>query len=131
MLALAGNLLSPGAGQMVSDPPSTRRGAQAPALPDPALRPPPRSLVILPSGTGAGGRRAGGGVLVWDKLSDFVRSVVMPLRRGADLEIEVSLRARGRAGGIPRGTLERVVKETLQQIRAEILEEETVDNSPT
>jgi hypothetical protein len=63
--------------------------------------------------------------VAWDKLSDFVRGVVMPLRQDADLEIEVSLRARGRAGGIPKGTLERVVKETLQQIRAEILEEET------
>ncbi len=61
--------------------------------------------------------------VAWEKLSDFVRGVVMPLQQEADLEIEVSLRARGRGGGIRRGTLERVVRETLQQIRAEILEE--------
>jgi hypothetical protein len=61
--------------------------------------------------------------VAWEKLSEFVRGVVMPLQQEADLEIEVSLRARGRAGGIHRGTLEWAVRETLKQIRAEILEE--------
>ncbi|MCX7681534.1 MAG: DUF499 domain-containing protein [Anaerolineae bacterium] len=61
--------------------------------------------------------------VAWEKLADFVRGVVMPLQQEADLEIEVVLRARGRGGGIRRGVLERAVRETLQQIRAEIVEE--------
>ncbi|MGC8960735.1 MAG: ATP-binding protein, partial [Chloroflexia bacterium] len=69
--------------------------------------------------------------VAWEKLSDLVRGVVMPLQQEADLEIEVSLRARGRGGGIRQGTLERVVKETLQQIRAEILEERLEETHPS
>ena len=67
----------------------------------------------------------------WDKLSDLVRGVVRPLQEEAELEIEVSLRARGRAGGIRKETLERVVKETLQQIRVVILEETSEEEGPS
>ncbi len=60
----------------------------------------------------------------WDKLSDFLRGVVIPLRReGAELEIEVSLRARAQSGEFKQTTLEQQVGETLKQIEAEVLEE--------
>jgi hypothetical protein len=60
----------------------------------------------------------------WDKLSDFVRGVVLPLHNdGATLEIEVSLQARSGSGNIKSTTLEQTVKETLRQIKAEIVEE--------
>ncbi len=60
----------------------------------------------------------------WDKLSDFLRGVVLPLRGdGADLELEVMLDARGAPGSIKASTLEQKVKETLQQIGAKVLEE--------
>jgi hypothetical protein len=48
---------------------------------------------------------------------------VVPLREHADLEIELFLQAQARAGGIPKATLEQKVRETLQQIRARVLEE--------
>ncbi len=58
----------------------------------------------------------------WDKMSDFLRGVVMPLRGdGAELAIEVTLDAQG-AGGIKKATLEQKVEETLRQIGAEVLE---------
>ncbi len=60
----------------------------------------------------------------WGKLSDFLRGVVIPLRReGAELEIEVSLRARAQSGEFKQTTLEQQVGETLKQIEAEVLEE--------
>lgn len=60
----------------------------------------------------------------WDKLSDFVRGVVNPLRQdGAELEVEVSLRANSQPGGFKKSTLDQKVRETLQQIGAEIEEE--------
>jgi len=63
----------------------------------------------------------------WDKLSDFVRGVVNPLRQdGAELEVEVSLRAQSQPGGFKKSTLEQKVRETLQQIGAEIREEREV-----
>ncbi len=62
----------------------------------------------------------------WDKLSDFLRGVVLPLRGdGADLEIEVTLDARSAPGSIKTSTLEQKVNETLRQIGAEVLEERT------
>ncbi|MCS7282892.1 MAG: DUF499 domain-containing protein [Anaerolineae bacterium] len=79
----------------------------------------------LPPAAAAVGAYALRARVAWDKLADFVRGVVMPLQQEADLEIEVVLKARGRGGGIRRGVLERVVKETLLQIRAEIVEETT------
>ncbi|MCL5958118.1 MAG: DUF499 domain-containing protein [Chloroflexi bacterium] len=60
----------------------------------------------------------------WDKLSDFVRGVVMPLQNdGAELDVEVFIQARSRSGGIKQSTLEQKVKETLAQIGARILED--------
>lgn len=59
----------------------------------------------------------------WDKLSDFLRGVVLPLRGdGADLEVEVTLNARCALGSIKTSTLEQKVTETLRQIGAEVLE---------
>lgn len=60
----------------------------------------------------------------WDKLADFVRGVVSPLRSdGAELEVEVTLDARGALGSIKASTLEQKVNETLRQIGAQVLEE--------
>lgn len=59
----------------------------------------------------------------WDKFSEFVRGVVMPLRQdGAELKVEVILEARAE-GGIKQSTLEQKVRETLRQIGATIREE--------
>ncbi|MDZ7295829.1 MAG: DUF499 domain-containing protein [candidate division KSB1 bacterium] len=59
----------------------------------------------------------------WDKFSEFVRGVVMPLRQDeAELKIEVRLEARAE-GGIKQSTLEQKVRETLRQIGATNLEE--------
>jgi hypothetical protein len=61
----------------------------------------------------------------WDKLSDFVRGVVMPLRSdGAEMEVEVSISATSDTGNIKSSTLEQKVKETLNQIGAKVVEEE-------
>ncbi len=60
----------------------------------------------------------------WDKLSDFVRGVVMPLRSdGAEIEVEVSINATSDTGSIKSSTLEQKVKETLNQIGAKVVEE--------
>ncbi|MCS7183384.1 MAG: hypothetical protein NZ869_09785 [Thermoanaerobaculum sp.] len=60
----------------------------------------------------------------WDKLSDFVRGVVVPLRQGgAELQLQITLRARA-VQGLKTTTLEHTVRETLQQIGAKILAEE-------
>jgi len=57
-----------------------------------------------------------------DKLSDFVRGVVNPLRGdGAEVELEVSVRAHSESG-IRQTTLDQKVKETLSQIGAEVVE---------
>ena len=60
----------------------------------------------------------------WDKFSDFVRGVIMPLQsEKAELDVEVLLHARSESGGIKPETLESKVKETLSQIGAEVVEE--------
>jgi hypothetical protein len=60
----------------------------------------------------------------WDKLSDFVRGVVMPLRSdGADMEVEVLIQARSGSGSMKPSTLEQKVQETLNQIGAKVLED--------
>jgi hypothetical protein len=60
----------------------------------------------------------------WDKMADFVRGVLMPLRGdGAEIDVEVSLTARSQEG-LRKATLEHRVKETLNQIGAKILDEE-------
>lgn len=59
----------------------------------------------------------------WDKLSDFIRGVVGPLRQdGAELCVEITVDARS-PGGIQPTTLEQKVRETLKQIGARIVEE--------
>ncbi|MDI6894829.1 MAG: hypothetical protein QME70_09535 [Bacillota bacterium] len=61
----------------------------------------------------------------WDKLADFVREVVLPLRSdGANLQVEVLVEARCESGGIKVSTLQQKVRETLQQIGAQVLEEQ-------
>jgi hypothetical protein len=59
----------------------------------------------------------------WDKFSDFVRGVIVPLHYEAELEVEVLVQARSESGGIKPETLESKVKETLRQIGAEVVEE--------
>jgi predicted AAA+ superfamily ATPase len=60
----------------------------------------------------------------WDKMADFVRGVLMPLRGdGADIDVEVSLTARSQEG-LKKTTLDHKVKETLNQIGAKILDEQ-------
>jgi len=59
----------------------------------------------------------------WDKMSDFLRGVLMPLHSdGADLNVEIRVEARSKTG-IKKATLEQKVKETLRQIEAEVLED--------
>lgn len=60
----------------------------------------------------------------WDKMADFVRGVLMPLRGdGADINVEVSMTAHSDEG-LRKTTLEHKVKETLAQIGATILDQE-------
>ncbi len=61
--------------------------------------------------------------LPWDKMSDFVRGVLVPLRGdGADIQVEVTLNAHSEEG-LKKATLDHKVKETLNQIGAKIIEE--------
>jgi hypothetical protein len=53
----------------------------------------------------------------WDKMADFVRG------DGADIDVEVTLTARSQEG-LRKATLDHKVKETLNQIGANILNEE-------
>jgi predicted AAA+ superfamily ATPase len=60
----------------------------------------------------------------WDKLSDFIRGVILPLRHdGAELEVEVCVQACSESGSIKQETLKQKVKETIRQIDAKILDE--------
>jgi len=78
-----------------------------------------------PQSLEAGGHRLRLRVKVpWDKLSDFIRGVILPLRNdGAELEVEVFVQAWSEFGGIKQETLKQKVKETIRQIDAKILEE--------
>ncbi len=61
--------------------------------------------------------------LPWDKLSDFLRGVILPLHQdGAGLRIEVRVEASSPQAAIKRSTLEQKVNETLNQLAARILE---------
>lgn len=81
------------------------------------LPPPPSS----PSSPGAYTLRAR---VPWERLSDFLRGVLMPLQRaGAKLTLEIRLEARAEQGPFPRSVLEGTVRETLRQIGAQVLEE--------
>ncbi len=60
----------------------------------------------------------------WDKMADFVRGVLMPLRGdGADINVEVCMTAHSEEG-LRKATLDHKVKETLAQIGANILDQE-------
>jgi Protein of unknown function (DUF499) len=60
----------------------------------------------------------------WDKIGDFVRGVVMPLRAdGAEIQVEVLIEAQSVTASIKPSTLEQKVKETLNQIGAKVLED--------
>jgi DNA-binding HxlR family transcriptional regulator len=59
----------------------------------------------------------------WERLSDFLRGVLMPLQRaGAELTLEIRLEARA-GQPLPSSVLEGLVRETLRQIGAQVLEE--------
>jgi hypothetical protein len=110
---------------------------QAPAVAEPPPQAALQATSAMPSRAGvealpsarpspeAGGHRLRLRVKVpWDKLSDFVRGVIMPLRNdGAELEVEVCVQAQSKSGSIKPATLEHKVKETLRQISAKIVEE--------
>ena len=60
----------------------------------------------------------------WDKLSDLMRGVFMPLNQeGAQINLEIKIEAQS-PQGISKNTLDLKIKETLNQIGAEVLEEE-------
>ena len=60
----------------------------------------------------------------WDRFGDFFRGVIGPLKESADtLEVEIEVRA-WKETGLPEDVLEHKVRETLRQLKAEILEEE-------
>lgn len=61
----------------------------------------------------------------WDKLSELVRGVFTPLsREGAQIALEVKIEARSEQG-ISKDTLDMKIKETLKQIGANVLEEQS------
>ena len=60
----------------------------------------------------------------WNKLSEVMRGVVMPLiDEGAEVSIRMTLDAKSESG-ISKNTIDNKVKETLKQIGAKIAEEE-------
>ena len=62
--------------------------------------------------------------LPWERLSEFMRGVITPLRNdGAEVRLVVSLEARSPAGTINRATLEHTVRETLQQLGVRVMDE--------
>lgn len=61
----------------------------------------------------------------WDRLSDMLRGVLLPLNReGVQISLEIKLETQSDTG-ISRDTLDLKIKETLNQIGAEVVEEET------
>ncbi|MEM2112080.1 MAG: ATPase, partial [Candidatus Bathyarchaeia archaeon] len=59
----------------------------------------------------------------WDKLSDLMRGVFMPLNQeGAQINLEIKIEAQSQQG-ISKNTLDLKIKETLNQIGATVLEE--------
>lgn len=60
----------------------------------------------------------------WDKLSDLMRGVFVPLNyEGASISLEIKIEAESQKG-IRKDTLDLKIKETLNQIGAKVLEEE-------
>ncbi len=65
-----------------------------------------------------------GAKVPYQRLSDFVGGVLIPLQRdGAQVDVEVVVKARAESDGIKEKTLNTSVKETLAQIGAEVKEE--------
>lgn len=63
--------------------------------------------------------------LPWDKVSEFYRGVIGPLKAdGADIRLEVYLQASSLQGSIKQATLDHKVRETLKQLDAQVLEED-------
>jgi hypothetical protein len=61
----------------------------------------------------------------WDKFSDLIRGVFMPLNReGAKISLRMKIEASSEKG-ISKDTLDLKVRETLRQIGAKIIEEKT------
>jgi hypothetical protein len=61
----------------------------------------------------------------WDKLSDLIRGVFMPLNReGAKISLRMKIEASSEKG-VSKDTFDLKVKETLRQIGAKIIEEKT------
>ena len=116
--------------ELIQQPPSVDEPPREEAPKDTTASDPKPGVAAPPSAPQspeAGGHRLRLRVKVpWDKLSDFVRGVILPLRNdGAKLDVEVLVQARSESGGIKPATLEHKVKETLRQIGAEIVEEHT------
>jgi hypothetical protein len=86
--------------------------------PGPGPLPPPTPAPIV------GVRRLSLRVQVpWEKMADFVRGVFVPLHaEGAELNVEITITAQSEEG-IKKATIDHKVKETLNQIGANILEE--------
>jgi hypothetical protein len=93
----------------VAEPPPQALQATPPMPPKAGVEV-PLSAASLPEGRG---HRLKLRVKVpWDKLSDFVRGVILPLRNdGAELEVEVYLQAQSECGGIKPTTLEHKVND--------------------
>jgi len=61
----------------------------------------------------------------WDRLSDLVRGVFTPLsREGAEITLDLDIQAKAEKG-ISRNTLNFTIKETLNQVGAKVIEEQT------
>jgi hypothetical protein len=112
--------LVPQAPAVAEPPPQALQAPPAVAL-EPGVEAPPSARPTREAGVHCLRLRV---KVPWDKLSDFVRGVILPLRNeGAELEVEVCVQAQSKSGSIKPATLEHKVKETLRQIGAEILEE--------
>ncbi|MCM8758132.1 MAG: ATP-binding protein, partial [Candidatus Omnitrophica bacterium] len=62
----------------------------------------------------------------WDKLSDTISGVIRPLKNeGAEIQLELEINAES-IKGIKKDTLQLKIKETLNQIKAEIIEWEEI-----
>jgi len=66
----------------------------------------------------------------WEKFSDLMRGVITPLQdESEELVIEIHLRARSRAGGFQKTTIDQKVRETLRQINAQVQEDLLADET--
>jgi hypothetical protein len=114
--------------ELISQPPSVDEPPRKEAPKDTTASGPKPGVAALPSAPqslAASRHRLRLRVKVpWDKLSDFIRGVILPLRHdGAELEVEVCVQAWSESGGIKQETLKQKVKETIHQIDAKILDE--------